>query len=343
MSAVVVIAAFLLIAILVILLVRKTTVLENAAAALRAELRGFKEGGFSHVIEAEVGRITAKALESRSELVEQQRLATQAAQEFNQGLGTVRTQIDTLTGLQGKIDELNNLLKPQQLRGELGEVIIRALIADKLPPSQYEEDYAFQDGKKVEFVIRLNGKLIPVDSKLQLEDFKRMREAPEEQRSLHRTAFKRNVKQKIDEVNLYIKPQEGTYPFALMAIPSEAVYYDIISHRDFTDEGGLYDYARARNVFLVSPVTFWAYITAIAQGLQGLEIGRRAEEILAGLQTLASHIRSFSSTEFRVLGDQLRNAAKNYDEAGRKLVKIEGDLDSLERLEPHQQSQEVTL
>ena len=106
------------------------------------------------------------------------------------------------------------------------------------------------------------------------------------------------------------------------------------------EDGGLYDYARSQNVFLVSPLTFWAYLTALAQGLQGLQIGRRAEEILAGLQTLASKIKDFSNAEFRVLGDQLRNATKNYDEAREKVRVIEGDLASLERLEIRQPSEQ---
>jgi len=343
--------AVVVVATMVIYVVNKATVLKTTASALQEELQKFKEGGFRQLVKDELATITELAKnqldsrerliqEGRTQLKEQQDRATQAAVDFNKSLGSVETRIQSLTGLQNKVDELNNLLKPQQLRGELGEVIIRALIADKLPPSQYEEDYTFADGKKVEFVIRLNKRLIPIDSKLQLEDFKRMREAPEERRSTYRSEFKRNVKQKIDEVHSYIRPKEGTYDFALMAIPSEAVFYELVANQDFVEEGGLYDYARSQNVFLVSPLTFWAYLTAIAQGLQGLEIGRRAEEILASLQTLASKIRDFSNAEFRVLGDQIRNAAKNYDEAKEKVRVIEGDLASLERLEIRQPSEQ---
>ena len=339
------------VAALVIYLVREATMLKTTASSLQEELRHFKEGGFRQLVQGELTAMTDRAKEElssreklihegRVQLMEQQQRATKAAEEFQRSVGSVETRIHSLAGLQDKVDELNNLLKPQQLRGELGEVIIRALIADKLPPSHYEEDYTFADGKKVEFVIRLNEKLIPVDSKLQLEDFKRMREAPEERRSTYRSEFKRTVKQKIDEVHSYIRPKEGTYNFALMAIPSEAVFYELIANQDFVEDGGLYDYARSQHVFLVSPLTFWAYLTALAQGLQGLQIGRRAEEILAGLQTLASKIRDFSNAEFRVLGDQLRNATKNYDEARDKVRVIEGDLASLERLEIHHPSEQ---
>ncbi len=229
--------------------------------------------------------------------------------------------------------ELNDLLKPQQLRGELGEVIVRTLIADKLPRGQYAEDHTFSDDKRVEFVIKLNGRLVPVDSKLQLEDYRRMRSADERQRSLHRTEFKRKVKQKIDEVSQYIRPDDGTYNFALMVIPSEAVYYELVGGKDFSEEGGVYEYACHHNVFLVSPLTFWAYLTVLSHGLQGLEIGRRAKEILSELQMLSTKVRQFSSSEFRILGGHLRNATHQYEEAERRLRDLEGSLVALERTE----------
>lgn len=146
--------------------------------------------------------------------------------------------------------------------------------------------------------------------------------------------FKQAVKQKIDEVRDYIRPEEGTHNFALMVIPSEAVYYEVVASKEFLEEGGLYDYARARNVFPVSPLTFWAYLTAIAQGLQGLEIERRAEEILTSLQTIASGIQGFATDEFRVLGDHVRDAAKKYDAAKERLEGIRERLSTLERLKP---------
>jgi DNA recombination protein RmuC len=291
----------------------------------------------------------SQELESREKLIkdlsaklvaQQQHTATATAQ-FKMDLGAVLTKIEGLKDLQGRISELNDLLKPQQLRGELGEVIVRTLIADKLPSSQYEEDHAFADGKKVEFAIRLNERWIPVDSKLQLEDFKRMREAPEERRPALRSEFKRTIRQKIDEVRQYIKPDEGTWNFALMVIPSEAVYYELVASRDFVEAGGVYDYARGQQVFLVSPLTFWAYLTVIAQGLQGLEIGRRAEEILASLETIGSHLQMFVGTEFRLVGEHLRNAKTKYDEACDTLQEIEADLTMLKRLKTEQPTEVV--
>jgi len=270
--------------------------------------------------------------DAQKKLVEEEQKAANAAREFQKSFGVVTTKIDGLKELQTEVGELNDLLKPQQLRGELGEVIVRNLLADKLP-KQYEEDYTFSDGKKVEFVIRLHQKLIPVDSKLQLEDFKRMREVDERQRQALRVEFKRKVKQKIDEVKQYIRPEEGTMNFALMVIPSEAVFYELVASKDFTEDGGLYEYAQVQHVFVTSPLTFWAYLTTIAQGLKGLEIEHRAEEVLSKLQTLTAEIRNFAQDEFRKVGVHLRNATAQYDEAERTLRDVEQGLGTLERME----------
>ena len=329
-------------------LVREATILRTAAAAMQTELQSFKTGGLDRLISEKLTTLTQAAAETlknseqliqktQEELVQQQRFATQAAKQFHTDLGEVRTRIEHLRDLQTKVGELNDLLKPQQLRGELGEVIVRSLLEDKLP-KQYEEDHTFADGKKVEFVIRLNDRLIPVDSKLQLEDFKRLRDAEERQRPALRSEFKRKVKQKIDEVKQYIRPEEGTMNFALMVIPSEAVFYELIASPDFTKEGDVYEYAQSECVFLTSPLTFWAYLTTIAQGLKGLEIERQAKEVLVALQKLAGDIRRFSDAEFRKLGGHLRNATTSYEEADQTLQGVKEGLTRLERVEsPSQQ------
>ena len=340
-SLAILLCAIVLVALL-IYVVREATVLKSTATALQSELADFKTRGFDELIQTKLASLeqTAKRqLEEREllirqkseELSKQRQETMQQITAIHEGFGKIKTEIEGLRQLQGEVGELNDLLKPQQLRGELGEVIVRNLLADKLP-KQYEEEHTFSDGKKVEFALRLNDKLIPVDPKLQLEDYKRMREADERQRPALRTEFKRKVRQKIDEVKQYIRPQEGTTNFALMVIPSEAVFYELVAGKDFTEDGGLYNYAQAQHVFLTSPLTFWAYLTTIAQGLKGLEIEHRAEEVLAALQHLASQIRNFAQEEFRKLGVHLRNANSQYDRAEKALKDVEQAVVNVERL-----------
>ena len=323
---------------LLIYVVREAALLKSSATALKAELQEFKTRSFDELIRAKLEpfeRATQdreqRLRQKEDELSRDRQEALKKITAIHDGFGLVRSKLEALAGLQGQVGELNDLLKPQQLRGELGEVIVRNLLADKLP-KQYEEDHTFSDGKKVEFAIRLGEKLIPVDSKLQIEDYRRVRDAEERQRPALRTEFKRKVRQKIDEVKQYIRPQEGTYNFALMVVPSEAVFYELVASKDFTEDGGLYDYAQTQHVFLTSPLTFWAYLVTIAQGLKGLEIEHRAEEVLASLQTLAGQVRSFAQEEFRKVGVHLRNANSQYDQAEKALKDVEQALTNVERI-----------
>lgn len=327
------VAAVIVLAIALRYATEQGAALKASSDALNLELRQFKEGGFDALVREKLAPLQQAATDRDLQLHQQELTAKATLSGMHKDIGTITAQIKSLSELQAKVGELNDLLKPQQLRGELGEVIVRSLIADKLPPGHFEEDHTFANGKRVEFAIRWNDRLIPVDSKLQLDAYKRMREATEErQRATCRTEFKREIKKKIDEVHEYIRPSEGTHGFAFMVIPSEAVYYDVIGHKDFLDESGVFEYAKAKNVHVVSPMTFWAYLTVLAHGLRGQEIGRRAEEILAGMQGVSARLTRFSQEEFRILGTHLRNAQAQYEEALRRLRDVEESLMSLERL-----------
>ncbi len=347
MSTTIALAVLLAVTVVVVLVLRATGqalrhateqggALKQAADSLQQELRQFKEGGFDALVREKLV-LLQQAAEARDRALEQQQHeATEALLRAKTDLGTITEKIKSLSELQDKVGQLNDLLKPQQFRGALGEVIVRSLIADKLPAGQFDEDHVFASGKRVEFVIRWHDRLIPVDSKLQLDAFKRMRDASDErQRHACRTEFKREIKHKIDEVHEYIRPSEGTHNFAFMVIPSEAVYYEVIGHKDFLDESGIFEYAKAKNVHVVSPMTFWAYLTVLADGLRGQEIGRRAEEILAGLQAISARFHRFSQGEFRLVGQHLRNAQAQYEEALRRLRDVEDSLSSLERTQIH--------
>lgn len=315
--------------------------LQKAADSLGIELQDFKERKLDDLIGQKLERLVKEATDRGQEIRQKQQEATTAAREFNTAIGSVTAQLTTLGALGPKVDELNNLLKPQQLRGALGEVIVRQVISDKLPHGSFAENHSFKDGKQVEFVITLNGRLIPIDSKLQLDAFKRVRSATSDQeRQTARSAFKRTIREKIDEVHSYIRPTEGTYNFGIMVIPSEAVYYELIAEEGFEAPGGLHEYTQEKNVFMASPLTFWAYIEALAHGLKGLEIEQSAERILAGLNAISLKLNHLTgeSSSLEVLGNHLRNAVKKYEE----VEKEAGDLrDDADRLQRNQSSAEV--
>jgi len=247
--------------------------------------------------------------------------------------GDVREKLGELTKRTRDIEEvgknissLQELLRAPKFRGGLGELMLERLLADILPRDNYFLQYRLQSGEAVDAVVRIGGHLVPVDSKFPLEDFERLLrvETEEEQRAL-RQRFLRAVKGHVDNVAKYIRPDEGTFDFALMYIPAENIYYETIL-RGQLDDGELYSYALKRRVIPVSPNSLYAYLQVIVQGLRGMHIEQTAREILGHLQRLQGDLGDFRD-DYRVIGTHLRNAAARYDEAHRKLSRFEDKLE----------------
>jgi len=180
-------------------------------------------------------------------------------------------------------------------------------------------------------LIRIGERIVPVDAKFPLENFRRvLEETDEDKRGPLRRAFLRDVKNRVDEIaKKYILPDEGTFDFALMYIPAENIYYEIIV-RDDSEEDSPAAYALARRVVPVSPNTFYAYLRVIVLGLRGLRIERDAQEIQARLGRLRGDLDKFREA-FDVVGRHLTNARNKYDDAASGLGRLEGKLEGIER------------
>jgi DNA recombination protein RmuC len=251
---------------------------------------------------------------------------------------TVRQVTERLAGIDGaakriieevgpSISDLRDILKPAGLRGGFGEVLLEQLLRDALPGEHFEAQYQFRGGERVDFVIRLPEGLVPVDSKFPLESFNRLLATQsEEERDRERKGFVQTIKKHIDAVAKYIMPDEGTLAFALMYIPSESVYYEVVVRDEVSGERqSLMQYARQKNVFPVSPNTFYALLQAIAKGLRGLQVERQAREIINHLERLQGDFTRFKE-DFRVLGTHIRNAEGKYREVDERVDKLERKL-----------------
>ncbi len=230
---------------------------------------------------------------------------------------------------------LQELLRPPQIRGGLGEYFLARLLEQIMPRKNFETQYTFQTGNRVDAVIRLNDKLICIDSKFPLEDFQRMLDAEgEKEKRSHRRKFQAAVKKHIDDISTkYILPDEGTYEFAFMYIPVENVYYETITRDDESDEGkGVLAYAMTKHVIPVSPNSFYAYLFTVTLGLRGLEIEKNAEQVMARLRGLSTQLGRFQD-EFDTLGTHIRNAAGKYDSANRQLTVLDGKITQITEIE----------
>jgi DNA recombination protein RmuC len=229
------------------------------------------------------------------------------------------------------IASLQEILQPPKLRGGLGEQFLGELLAQILPPKFYTLQYMFASGERVDAAVKLGDKIVPIDSKFPLENFKRIIECKsDDERKANQKMFYRDVKKHIDDIaGKYILPNEGTYDFALLYIPAENVYYETITKDDsFGEEKGLLNYALKKKVIPVSPNLFFAYLQVIVLGLKGLQIEKDAEKILVLLSTLRRDMGGFQE-DFQLVGKHINNASTKFAEAGRRLEKFHMKLDQI--------------
>jgi DNA recombination protein RmuC len=226
---------------------------------------------------------------------------------------------------------LEQILRSPKVRGGLGESFLDGLLGQMLPREHYELQYAFATGDRVDAVVKIGGRLVPVDAKFPLENFRRLLQEPEEdKRRPLRRAFARDVKARVDEIaKRYILPDEGTFDFALMYIPAENVYYEIIVKSDDAEADSPAAYALGRHVIPVSPNSLYAYLQVIVLGLRGLQIEKDAREIQSRLGRLRGDLEKFRDA-FDVVGKHLGNARNKFDEAAAALDRVEAKLEGID-------------
>lgn len=266
------------------------------------------------------------AVEDR--LTEGQKSVSDTLGEVHERIGRVFQASEKIQELAGGMTRLEDLLKPPKVRGGLGETFLEQALADVLPPGSWKMRHAFPDGTIVDAAIRVGDFLVPVDSKFPLENFRRSKEAPDDSdRKRARRDFAGDVRRHVEAIaTKYIRPGDGTYPFAFMYVPSEAVYCEIV----FDEEGvSIADWAAAeRRVIAVSPRLLHVYLATVCTGLHGMAVEERAKEILEDLSDLR---REWNLVEdpFRTLGSHLRNSQKQYDAASRAFDRFGGKLDTI--------------
>lgn len=233
--------------------------------------------------------------------------------------------------LAGKLGDLEKVLKNQKTRGNLGEMGLELILSNILPPTNYRMQYSFDDGKIVDAVIFTESdKFIPVDAKFSLDNYRRLVDEDDASRREElEKAFKIDLKKRIDETAQYIRPQEGTLPFAFMFIPAEGIYYDLLVNEVGavkSNTRNLIDYAyHDKKVIIVSPTTFSAYLQSVLYGFKAFQIEKGAIEIQKNVQKLGRHLARYNEV-FQKMGNTLGTTVNHFNAANKELGKIDKDI-----------------
>jgi DNA recombination protein RmuC len=260
-----------------------------------------------------------KQYEASAKIIRDVTQKLEKLESTNQRVGDIATELKTL----------QNVLQNPKQRGVLGEFYLEQILQNLLPPGSFTLQYKISEGNVVDAVIHLDGKVLPIDSKFSLENYNRLMDATAAQRPALEKSFKDDLKKRIDETSKYIQPKKGTLDYALMFIPSEAIYYDLLANK--VGAGGvngrdLLQYATVdKHVVIVGPSNLSAMMQVIVQGLKSLEIQNDTELIRKNIEQLQKHLIAYDGY-FAKLGNSLGATVGHYNSASKELGKIDKDI-----------------
>lgn len=315
---------------IVLLLQRKSKTDDTSALLLKQDLTTLTTG-MTELKDGLQKQLDEKLSQSNKQMIAQFSESAKIIKDVTQKLTELDKTNRQVSDIAGELKVLQNVLQNPKQRGVLGEYYLAQVLENVLPPGRFELQYKFKDGEIVDAVIHLEkGRLLPVDSKFSLENYNRLVEEKDKvQREVYARSFKADLKLRIDETSKYIRPKEGTMDFAFMFIPSEAIYSDLLTNKvgiTNTSARDLIEYAfRDKNVIIVSPTTFMAYLQTVMQGLRSLQIEEQAKEIQTRVGELGRHIASYD-TFMQKLGGSLGTTVNHYNNAHKELKKIDKDV-----------------
>lgn len=218
-------------------------------------------------------------------------------------IAAVQKNIGEMSEIGRGMKDLQEFLRSPKLRGNIGEQVLKELLGQMLPKQSFHLQYTFKSGATVDAAVKTANGIIPIDSKFPMENFRRMNAAKDEkEKDIIKKEFVNDVRKHLRDISAkYILTEEGTIDYALMYIPSEAVYYEVVNDPE------LFEYAGSKRVLPVSPVTFYAYLQAILMSFEGQKIEARAKQILASIKAIQKDYEK-TGENLGILGRHINNA-----------------------------------
>lgn len=274
---------------------------------------------------------------ARAQFSESRELIQGINREVNEQLRNVVREVTGVSesskqvfSLAEQLQNLEKILTHQKQRGNLGEASLQLALENMLPATAYKLQYNFAGGDTVDAVIITKDGMIPVDAKFSLDNYRRLIDEVDAERRVElEKDFKNDLKKRIDETAKYIRVKDGTLPFAFMYIPAEAIYYDLLVNEvgaTKVNTRSLIDYAyKDKNVIIVSPTTFAAYLQSVLYGFRAFKIEESAKQIGKHVESLSRHLKAYDDY-FKKVGNSLGTTVNHYNTAQKELGKIDKDV-----------------
>lgn len=262
--------------------------------------------------------------------------STQQSQQLVRDVTAKLTQLEAtnkrVQDFAGQLQSLENVLRNPKHRGVLGEYFLQTMLQEVLQPGSYALQHRFANGEIVDAAVFVGESVVPIDAKFTLEHYTRMIESQDvSERERHEKQFKADLKARIDETAKYVRPGEGTTPFAFMYIPAEGIYASLLSAEvgsTSVNTRDLLRYAFEKRVLIVGPVSFFAYLQSALLGINAYQIQKDIQPILDRVRQLGVHVGQYDHHMQR-LGKQLGTTVTTYNSAYREFGKIDKDVTRL--------------
>ena len=249
--------------------------------------------------------------------------------DLSRQLGVLSEQSARVGELAKDIGSLQDLLRAPKPRGGFGELMLERLLQDCLPASAYEMQFTYRDGSRVDAVVHCANRLVPIDAKFPNETYTQIAGATDDaDRTRRRRAFLQQVRRHIDAVARYVSPQDATIDYSFMYLPSEAIYYEVMTREPADGEIDLGTYCQERHVIPASPNTLLAYLQVVALGIRGLAMQERTRELQQSIAQVRREFERFVALHDQ-LGTHLDHAMKKFDETERALARASGAIEGL--------------
>ena len=289
---------------------RRGDVSSGVQATLREEFLKFQSSIHTEMASAQQG------MEGAKDLISQNALKTL---EQIHGMGeTVQRLVHQQEEAQRLGQSLKDLLQAPKLRGSYGEAILEELLDRVLPAGIWERQHRLVSGEIVDCVVRFREVVVPIDAKFPRDDYVHYLEAEsDEDRARYWKRFEAAVKTQITSIKAkYIRPEQGTTEFALMFIPSEAIYYETIAEKNYLGHPStMMEHAQQNHVMPVGPNTFYAFLQIVILSLKNVEIVKNARHLQEGLARLERDFRLFHD-RFQDMGRAIERASDAYRVGG---------------------------
>src|SRR3989338_7079787 len=308
----------------------------NSALLLKADLTQISEN-VNQLKDGLQKQLTDQLGSSNKQMAAQYAQSAKIIRDVTQKLTELDRTNKNVGDIASELKTLQNVLQNPKQRGVLGEYYLEQILKNVLPPGSFELQYKLGEGMVVDAVVKLDDKLLPIDSKFSLENYNRLVEAKTEERPALERAFKEDLKKRIDEAAKYIKPGKGTLDQVLMFIPSEGIYYDLLANKvGLAGVSGrnLIQYAAAdKKVTIVGPSTLAAMLQIIVQGLRSIDIHKDTEQIRKNIEQLSKHLVAHNGYMHK-LGNSLGTTVGHFNTTYKELGKIDKDVIKIAETSP---------